>query len=90
VGKVADEKFVAVVSLIEALEPVHAGSGDLSRDRGRIEDELCRLMGQLSDEQLAAVMEWRVERIRQGQLELDDLKGKLAEAQAELNRRKGG
>jgi hypothetical protein len=85
-----DEKFSAIVNELENLKLVFIQAKTEGLDTSAIEQKNLDLIGQLSDEQLFAYREYAEERERQADARVKLLRESLAEAEAELQRRKRG
>ena len=83
-GQVEDNNFANIVNLIEQLKSPLAGA-----DRTMIEAQLGPLVKTMTNEQLQAYIEFAGERAREAQQGVNDIRTNLAEADAELKRRKG-
>jgi hypothetical protein len=85
-----DQKFSAIVNELEILELAFVKAKAAGSNTSSIEQRIQDLMEQMSDEQLFAYGEYARERERQTDARVKLLRESLAEAEAELQRRKRG
>jgi hypothetical protein len=88
VAKNWDEDFAKIVNTLNHLESVWSRTKSEGGDTSAIQQRISGLYSQMTDEQLKAYGDYAKERESQAAREVTRLKELLAEAEAELARRK--